>query len=316
LTEAATAYTEEANSAAAGKVLGEQLREQLSGDPNAVIVFASSRHQYTDLLRSLKDSCRPEVLVGCSSAGEFVSAERGEGAASAIALRSVDMQFTAGIGHGLRESRKAAAREITRSFHLHSPDSGFPFGSALVLADALAGYTDELIEELSVQTAGTYRFFGGGAGDDAQFTRTHVFCDTEAYTDAAVALEIRSRKPIAVGASHGWVPEGEALRVTEADGMRLVSLNAAPAVEAFQEYAERTGQRLEVEQPIEFFLHNVLGIDTGNGFKLRVPLSINADGSINCASDIPHTRSNQPKRVRPAVQANGRPSNGSLLPGA
>ncbi len=39
--------------------------------------------------------------------------------------------------------------------------------------------------------------------------------------------------------------------------------------------------------PIPFFLHNVLGIVTDSGFRLRVPLSIEADGSVQCAADIP-----------------------------
>ena len=41
------------------------------------------------------------------------------------------------------------------------------------------------------------------------------------------------------------------------------------------------------EAPLPFFLHNVLGIDTGSGHRLRVPLSVGADGSVTCASEIP-----------------------------
>jgi len=36
-----------------------------------------------------------------------------------------------------------------------------------------------------------------------------------------------------------------------------------------------------------FFLHNVLGIDTGDGYKLRVPLAINEDGSVSFAAAVP-----------------------------
>jgi hypothetical protein len=38
---------------------------------------------------------------------------------------------------------------------------------------------------------------------------------------------------------------------------------------------------------LPFFLHNVLGLDTGGGFKLRVPLSVGEDGSVTCAAEIP-----------------------------
>ena len=287
MTESTVVFTNEMDSAAAGREIGERLRNGLSGHaPDAVILFASSRHDYSALLAAIHESCRPGVLVGCSSAGEFVSREQGEGAASAVGLRSQQMRFAAGLGRNLHEDRRAAADQIAAAFHgVRTHD--YPHRAALVLADALAGYTDDFIEQLSVVTLGNYRFFGGGAGDDAKFSRTHVFCGTEAVSDAAVALEILSNKPIGVGVSHGWVPASEPMRVTEAHGTTLVSLNAMPAVEVFEEHAEKTGQTFDRADPIPFFLHNVLGIGTDGGYKLRVPLAVHADGSIGCASDIP-----------------------------
>jgi hypothetical protein len=155
------------------------------------------------------------------------------------------------------------------------------------MTDALAGHADMLVDELTLATAGQYQFFGGGAGDDAQFRRTTVFFGTEVLSDAAVALEILSNKPVGIGVSHGWEPAGEGFRVTEADGKRLVSLNGLPAAEAFEQHAEATGQRFDKASPIPFFLHNILGIDVGAGHRLRVPLAVNLDGSVLCASEIP-----------------------------
>jgi hypothetical protein len=64
-------------------------------------------------------------------------------------------------------------------------------------------------------------------------------------------------------------------------------LNGAPAYEAFLRHAEETKQTLDRAAPIPFFLHNILGIDTGGGHRLRVPLAINDDGSVLCASELP-----------------------------
>lgn len=287
MTESTVVFTKETNSVIAGQELGARLRGGLSGhEPDAVILFASSQHDYLPLLKAIQESARPGVLVGCSSAGEFVSGDRGEGSASAVGIRSDVMRFTAGLGRDLRADRGAAATAIASSFQGLTTHQ-YPHRAALLLADALAGYTDDFIEQLSVATLGNYRFFGGGAGDDARFTKTHVFCGTEAITDAAVALEILSTKPIGVGVSHGWEPASGPLRVTEADRSVVISLNAMPAIEAFEEHAEKTGQRFDRNDPIPFFLHNVLGIETGAGYKLRVPLAVMEDGSIGCASDIP-----------------------------
>lgn len=286
MTESAVVFTKESDSSKAGAEVGERLRAQFSGEsPHALVLFASSQHDYVPLLKAIEQNCRPGVLVGCSSAGEFITGERAEGAVSALGIRSDSMSFAAGLGRNLRENRRSAAEQIAASFK-GLQTHRYPHRAALVLADALAGYTDDFIEQLSRVTLGSYRFFGGGAGDDAQFSTTHVFCGTQAVSDAAVALEMLSHKPIGVGVSHGWMSAGEPLRVTEANGAMVISLNAAPAVEAFEEHAERTGQHFDRADPIPFFLHNVLGIETGSGYKLRVPLAVTADGAIACASDV------------------------------
>jgi len=287
MTESIVAFSDETDSAEAGQSLGKRILAGLKNEhPDALIVFASSRHDHRRLLESIQESCRPGVLVGCSSAGEFVSQQLGEGSASAIGIRSNSMKFTAAIGRNLRTDRHGAASEIAGEFEGLLINQ-FPHRAALILSDALAGHTDDFLEQLNIATLGRYRFFGGGAGDDANFSKTHVFFGTEVVADAAVALEILSQKPIGVGVSHGWVPASDAIRVTEAEGTTLISLNAAPAVELFEEYAEKTGQLFDRLNPVPFFLHNVLGIDTPSGYKLRVPLSVFENGSIGCASDIP-----------------------------
>jgi hypothetical protein len=67
----------------------------------------------------------------------------------------------------------------------------------------------------------------------------------------------------------------------------LAALNGFPAVEVFEEHAAATNQRFDRNAPLSFFLHNILGIDTGHGYRLRVPLSVNDDGSLSCAAEIP-----------------------------
>jgi hypothetical protein len=69
--------------------------------------------------------------------------------------------------------------------------------------------------------------------------------------------------------------------------MRLIGLNAEPAFEAFKAHAEKTGQELDPANPLSFFLHNILGIETPDGIKLRVPLNLLPDGSVMCAAEIP-----------------------------
>jgi len=75
--------------------------------------------------------------------------------------------------------------------------------------------------------------------------------------------------------------------VTESDASRLASLNATPAAEGFAGGAEQRGERFDAEDRLPFFLHHVIGIRTEQGYKLRVPLSVNLDQSVSCAAEVP-----------------------------
>lgn len=285
--QSSVVYSNQADATAAAKDLAAQIKGAFKGErPDALILFAAPTYDQPALLKALKSEATPQLLVGASSAGEFTSATRGEGLACALALRSSDLVFNAGLGTHLASDRTQAARSMLAGFR-GGQQQDFPHRAAMIMTDALAGHADDLVDQLTLLTSGKYDFFGGGAGDNAQFSRTAVFFDTEVVTDAAVALEILSKKPLGVGVGHGWEPGSTPLRVTAADGMRVISLNGLPAVQAFEEYAENTQQKLDTAAPIPFFLHNILGIETAAGHRLRVPLAVNADGSVTCAAEIP-----------------------------
>lgn len=285
MAEAAITHTRETGRRA-GEALGRDVREKLGAAPDALILFATPDQDHRALLDALREESGARVMIGCSSAGEFTSQDSGVGMSCAIALRAPEMRFAAAIGTGLREDRAGAAERMIGSFAGPSA-TAYRYRTALVLTDALAGFADDLVDRLTLLTGGSYRFFGGGAGDDARFAHTVVFHGTEVVSDAAVALEILSNKPIGIGVQHGWEPSPDRMRVTEAAGMRLGSLNAIPAVEVFDAHADATGQEFDHASPIPFFLHNVLGVESGEGYRLRVPLAVQEGGAIACAADIP-----------------------------
>lgn len=287
MTESAIAIVWDEKAADAGRKLAEEIKSKLKGrSPHAVLVFASSRYNYEELLTALDSGCTPEHIVGCSSAGEFTKEKQKEGAVCAVGLWSDRLKFSAGLGTNIRSSQSVAASEMVSTFKgLHTHD--YRYHTAILMSDALAGYTDDFIQELTLKTGGKYQLVGGGAGDDAKFEETEVFFGKKSYKDAAVALEIVSNEPIGIGVQHGWEAASRAMRVTEAEGSKLISIDSMPAVEAFQDFAEQTKQNFDLKNPIPFFLHNVIGMQTSNGYKLRVPLSINPDGSISCASNVP-----------------------------
>ena len=285
-TQSAVVQTDLTDSREAGAALASQICEALGEAPDAVILFASPRHDFPQLLAALDAGCKPRCLVGSSSAGEFTSSAQGTGLACAVALRSPAMRFTATLARRLSRDREAAARELTSGFQ-GPGNPAFAHRAALVMTDALAGHAEELVEQIAALSGGSYRFFGGGAGGDDSFQKRFVFRGTEAIADGAVALEILSQQPLGIGVRHGWTPNSKPMRVTEAEGTRIASFNAVAAVETFEEHAEKTNQAFDRKAALPFLLHNILGVDTGHGHKLRVPLSVNDDGSLACATEVP-----------------------------
>ncbi len=286
-TQVVVSHTTLRADAAAGAFLAADVLAKLDGHaPDVLIVFASPEFSYGALLTALEQGCAPRLMVGCSSAGEFSGCSDSNSSASVMAIRGDDMRFNAVVGRGLMRDSAAALEQVMPVF-TGAANTEFPHRSALIMTDALAGYTDEMVHNMTVRTGGTYQLFGGGAADDARFQKTHVFLGTEAHDDAVVVLEMLSKRPLGLGVRHGWEPSGEALRVTESDGNRVISLNATLAGDVFDAHAKATGQVFNRADPLPFFLHNVIGIDTGDGYKLRVPLSLGEDGSISCAAAVP-----------------------------
>lgn len=105
VTQAAVLFSDRESSEEAGAHLGQQILAALDGaSPDAVVLFASSRHDYVSLLSAVQRTSRPEVLVGASSAGEFTGDKSGVGMACALALRADDMRFCVGVGRGVTAS--------------------------------------------------------------------------------------------------------------------------------------------------------------------------------------------------------------------
>lgn len=288
MTFSAVAFSNAIDSDDAGSELSRQIARALKDTaPDVAIVFASAKYDYARLLHRLDEGCKPKLLVGCSSAGEFTSGQHGDGGATALALCSDTIKFAASVGRSLSRDYRQAAENVIAGFEGVAATDHL-WRTALVFADPLSGYGEELIQHLTLLTDGRYQFVGGGAGDDGKFQKTHVFFGREALPDAVVALEMLSQKPIAIGAAHGWKPSGKPMRVTDARGLELVSLNAMPAADIYEDYAVTAQTRFDRESPLPFFLHHVLGVNDGSGVpRLRVPLAVNAGGAIQCAAEVP-----------------------------
>jgi hypothetical protein len=284
MSEFAVVHTDQKDSGMAGYALGLQIKEAMLASPDVVLLFVSPSYDQSLVLQTLQEACQPGLLLGCSSAGEFTSKMRGVELSCALAIRSDQMRFSVGIGHQMGSDPNGAAKELVSAFPAYRAD--YPYQTAIVLADALAGQLDAFLEYLSIYTRGTYQFIGGGAGDNAQFHWTPIFYGTRVLADAAVVLTIQSKKPIGLGASHGWCPVTSSFQVTKVQGATVAELDGRPTIEVFRRYAEERNQQLDIANPLPFFLHTLIGIEDRE-YRLRVPLTVTPEGAVRCAAEIP-----------------------------
>ena len=79
------------------------------------------------------------------------------------------------------------------------------------------------------------------------------------------------------------------MTVTAVDGSRLLTLNGEPAAQVYEAELRRLGLLAEGEDPVQVMAKHELGAKTvfGNELKIRAPLGVGKDGSVQLASTLP-----------------------------
>jgi methyl-accepting chemotaxis protein len=287
-----TTLTDAGPEQAAEQIIAE-LRQKLGGrDPALVMLFASTRQPLAQVNPRVSQSFRGAAVLGASTSGEFTEQTRNaKGAVAAIAVAG-DYKVYCGIGTGLAKDPDAAVRQAIEGF----PDSvaGYPHRTAILLLDPLAGNGEETTLIAAQYLGESVRLAGGAAGDDLKMKQTHVASGDRVATDAVVIASIFSKQPLGVGVCHGHRPLSAPLKVTRAVGNVVKEIDGRPAWDVWvdrtrESAAERKidPARLEEDEVGGYLLRYEAGLASGSEYKIRAPLSRNADGSLAFACAIP-----------------------------
>ncbi len=279
------------DAAALGRQAAAEARAHLGADPILGLVFATSKLDLVALAAGIAEALGDAPVIGCSSAGEFVTDRISDGGVALALLWSDEIGVSVGIGEGLRANTARAVRqlcaELQRDVTTPAPP-GATHRSVFLLSDGMAGNGEGLVDTISMELGAGVTLVGGAAGDDAAFKETFVLLGRRVVRDAAVAAELRSRKKVGVGVHHGWCAASAPGTVTRAEGGRLIEIDGRPAIELYRRYAEKLGVTLTPANQNQFVFTHELGIVLMNDeLKVRAPLSVNDDGSIHCAAEVP-----------------------------
>jgi hypothetical protein len=112
--------------------------------------------------------------------------------------------------------------------------------------DGCSDHISNLVSALFNQYGLELNYIGGGCGSASFEPMPCVITPTGVLQGAAVL--VLARCPSGVGVAHGWKPISGALKVTEAEGNRIISLDWVPAFEVYQQVVESHSGELFAEQ--------------------------------------------------------------------
>ncbi len=256
------------------------------------IVFASSKYDYQAVVKGVREVTGKAPLIGCSSAGEFNEKAVEKKSVVCAVISSDTHKFFTGMGKGIKEDEIKTMRQACSKIPVIS--EGYPYSSGILLIDGLAGKGEEVVLSALEVLGPNMKFSGGAAADDLQFKQTCVFTDDEISSNAVSLAYMASRIPVAIGVKHGHLPVTPTLTITKAKDNVLYEIDGKPAFAVWKEDLRdfAKGEGVDVDKLKDaseigsFLMHYELGLLIGEDYKVRAPLSVNKDGSINFACTI------------------------------
>jgi len=294
-TKLATGLSSGKNSAAVATEAVLQAKEQLGGSRvNLSIVYSSSLYDHRLVVDAVRKATNNVPLIGASTAGEFTEERVEKGSIAVGLLCSDDIKIFTAMAQGVKQDPEAAIRKVVAKL----PDNvdGYPHLTAIILIDGLSGVGEEVTLLSSYLLNKGLRIVGGMAGDDFKMKKTFVFSDDKVCTNALSVCLLASKMPLFTSVKHGHIPLGRALKATRTEGNVLYEINNRPAWELWKEETAEVAQKrgIDVEKIktpadiAQFFTNYMLGLATEKEgqYKLRWPMGINEDGSLNFSCGI------------------------------
>lgn len=246
-----------------------------------VVFFCSSQYDLAVLGREMNRLFGAIPVVGCTTAGEIgpngyckhslSGASFASDACTAVTGHIKDLQ------HFDINKGQAFAQNLLQQLESKAPDANPQNSFAFLLIDGLS-VREEIATRTLQNALGKFAMFGGSAGDDLRFEKTHVFYDGQFHSDSAVLILISTSLPFKLFKIQHFVSKDERLVVTEADAVNRIvkEINGLPAA---PEYARLLGIDTDDLDPMRFATSPVVVVIQGNDY-VRSIQKVNPDGSL------------------------------------
>lgn len=247
-----------------------------------VIFFCSSEYDLEVLAAEMTRQFAGTQVVGCTTAGEIgpagyrthtlAGASFPLGSCVAVSgLLDRLNQFDIARGHDF-------AQTLLRQLESRAPEANAENSFAFMLIDGMS-VREEPVAHALQYALGKIALFGGSAGDDLKFSRTHVFSEGRFHADSAILILINTSMPFKIFKTQHFVStDEERLVVTGADPARRIvhEINGLPAA---AEYARLVGVDVDELNSMRFAASPVVVMIDGTDY-VRSIQKTNDDGSL------------------------------------
>lgn len=243
-----------------------------------LIIFTTDNYIMDQVIAGVKNIAKDAYIVGFCCGGIITGSGVIKQGVGILALNG-DFKAKTTLVKKLDENPYSTGEQAGRELL----SSGIKDGTVIVMPDGFQSNVSEMLRGLYNAMGPGFQYTGGGAGDNLKFFKTYQFTEKEC-SENALAAALVSGIDWGISIGHGWLPTGEPLVITEADGKCVYEIDG---IAAFTEYSNRLGNISKDDFPSKAMLHPLGFPDISNHYIIRDPLKVNSDNSIFFVTEIP-----------------------------
>ncbi len=253
----------------------------MQANTTLVVFFCSSQYDLAILGQEMNRLFGEIPVVGCTTAGEIGPNGYCERSLSGVSFTSDTFTAVTGYIKHLKHfdvnKVKTFAQQLLQQLESKAPTAEPKNSFAFLMIDGLS-VREEITTRTLQNALGKFPMFGGSAGDDLQFEKTHVFYDGQFHSDSAVLVLISTSLPFKLFKIQHFASTNERLVVTEADAINRIvkEINGLPAA---SEYARLLGIDTDDLDPMRFATSPLVVLIDGVDY-VRSIQKVNPDGSL------------------------------------
>ena len=270
----------------AGAEAAKQALSQTGNKADLVIVFSTVAYDQEKMLEGVRSISKEIPLVGCSDSGEITTEGPVSKYVAVMAISADKMKFTIGVGKGVGADSHKAGAQVAKDVEKKAEEDISLF---VMLPEGLLGNGSAIVRGVQEVLGKNFPIMGGSAGDDFAFKKTYQYYNDQVLTDAVVGVGLSGKVSWGVGVRHGWEPIGLPMKVTKAEGAKLIEVDNRPALSIYEDYFGKKAEEL-IKEPIARMAYTYplgMSVEGSPEFLIRDVVIANEKGEITCAAEIP-----------------------------